>query len=68
MQEFKEYYAQIYGPDKKISFKSAKNFEDQFGKYRFSQVDDVWNISAVFSLVENILTIQRQNRKFYWRG
>lgn len=50
IQEFKEYYVQIYGPDKKISFKSAKDFEDKYGRYRISQVDDVWNISAVFTL------------------
>lgn len=50
VQEFKEYYVQVYGPDKKISFKSAKDFEDEFGRYRMSQVDDVWNLSAVFTL------------------
>ncbi len=49
-QEFKEYYVQIYGPDKKLSFEGAKDAEDQFGRYRMSQVDDVWNISAVFTL------------------
>ncbi|MDD5251459.1 MAG: site-specific DNA-methyltransferase [Patescibacteria group bacterium] len=49
-QEFKEYYVQIYGPDKKISFKGAHDAEDRFGRYRMSQVDDVWNISAVFTL------------------
>lgn len=50
VQEFKEYYVQTYGPDTKISFKSAKDFEDQYGRFRISQVDDVWNISAVFTL------------------
>lgn len=49
-QEFKEYYVQIYGPDKKLSFEGANDAEDQFGRYRMSQVDDVWNISAVFTL------------------
>ncbi len=50
IQEFKEYYVQIYGPDKKLSFEGANDAEDQFGRYRMSQVDDVWNISAVFTL------------------
>ncbi len=50
IQEIKEYYAQIYGPDKKISMGGANDAEDQYGKYRISQVDDVWNISAVFTL------------------
>lgn len=49
-QEFKEYYVQTYGPDKKISFKGANDAEDQYGRYRMSQVDDVWNLSAVFTL------------------
>lgn len=48
--KFKEYHVQIYGPDKKISFKSAEDHEDQYGKYRMSYVDDVWNLSAVFTL------------------
>ena len=48
--KFKEYYVQIYGPDKKLSFKSAEEKEDEFGKYRISHVDDVWDISAVFTL------------------
>ncbi len=50
IQEYKEYYVQTYGPDKKISFKGANDQEDQYGRYRISQVDDVWNISAVFTL------------------
>ncbi len=48
--EFKEYYVQVYGPEKKIAFKSAKDFEDKYGRYRMSDVDDVWNLSAVFTL------------------
>jgi len=50
IQEIKEYYVQIYGPEKKLSLEGANDAEDQFGKYRMSQVDDVWNISAVFTL------------------
>ncbi len=34
----------------KIEFWGANDAEDQFGRYRISQVDDVWNISAVFTL------------------
>ena len=50
VQMIKEYYAQIYGPDKKISFKAANEQEDKFGRFKMSQVDDVWDISAVFTL------------------
>ncbi len=50
VQMFKEYYVQIYGPHKKISFKGANDQEDQYGKFRMSQVDDVWDVSAVFTL------------------
>ncbi len=50
VQMIKEYYAQVYGPDKKISFESPSDAEDKYGKYRMSQADDVWNISAVFTL------------------
>jgi len=50
VQMVKEYYVQIFGPDKKISFKSANEQEDKYGKFRMSQVDDVWDISAVFTL------------------
>lgn len=50
IQEYKEYYVQTYGPDKKISFKGANDQEDQYGRFRISQVDDVWDISAVFTL------------------
>ncbi|MGD0976883.1 MAG: site-specific DNA-methyltransferase [Minisyncoccia bacterium] len=50
IQMLKEYYVQVFGPDKKISFKSAGEQEDKYGKFRMSQVDDVWDISAVFTL------------------
>jgi adenine-specific DNA-methyltransferase len=50
-QELKEYYFCIYGPDKKISFKSANDGTDKYGDYRISQVDDVWtDIPHVFTL------------------
>ena len=48
--ELKEYYVQIYGPGFKPSFKGRKHGEDNKGKYRMSLVDDVWDISAVFTL------------------
>ena len=50
VQEIKEYYVQVYGPDKKINMKSPNDQEDEYGRYRISQVDDVWSISAVFTL------------------
>ena len=49
-QDIKEYYVQIYGPDKKLSMKGPNDGEDEFGEYKISQMDDVWNISAVFTL------------------
>lgn len=49
-QEQKEYYFCIYGPDFKTSFKGRNHGEDKHGEFRISQVDDVWDISAVFTL------------------
>ena len=48
--EIKEYYAQIYGPKFKPSFKGRKSGVDEQGDYRISLVDDVWDLSAVFTL------------------
>ena len=59
-QNVKEYYAQIYGPDKKISMKGPNDGEDEFGEYKISQVDDVWNISAVFTLSSEHLDYSTQ--------
>lgn len=49
-QYVKEYYAQIYGPDKKLSMKGPNDGCDEFGDFKVSQMDDVWNISSVFTL------------------
>ena len=49
-QVIKEYYAQIYGPDMKLGMKGPNDFTDQYGDYKISQMDDVWNISSVFTL------------------
>lgn len=49
-QVIKEYYTQIYGPDMKLSMKGPNDFEDKYGDYKISQMDDVWNISSVFTL------------------
>ena len=46
----KEYYFCIYGPGKTVSFKGPNDGEDEHGEYKISQVDDVWDISAVFTL------------------
>ena len=48
--EIKEYYAQIYGPKFKPSFKGRKSGLDENGDFRISLVDDVWDLSAVFTL------------------
>ena len=49
-QVIKEYYTQIYGPTMKLSMKGPNDFEDKYGDYKISQMDDVWNISSVFTL------------------
>ena len=48
--EIKEYYSQIYGPNFKPGFKGRKSGKDESGEYRMSFIDDVWDISAVFTL------------------
>jgi DNA modification methylase len=47
--EYKEYYSQVYGPEFKPSFKGRKHGQDKFGEFRIPFVDDVWDISAVFT-------------------
>ncbi|PIQ09064.1 MAG: site-specific DNA-methyltransferase [Ignavibacteriales bacterium CG18_big_fil_WC_8_21_14_2_50_31_20] len=49
-QEVKEYYFCLYGPGFKSSFEGRQQGTDEYGDFRISQVDDVWNISAVFTL------------------
>ena len=49
-QVIKEYHTQIYGPDAKLSMKGPNDFIDKYGDYKISQMDDVWNISSVFTL------------------
>lgn len=49
-QVIKEYYCQIYGPAMKLSMKGPNDFTDKYGDYKISQMDDVWNISSVFTL------------------
>ena len=49
-QNVKEYYVQIYGPDKKLSMKGPNDGTDEYGDYKISQMDDVWDVSAVFTL------------------
>ncbi|MCK4445600.1 MAG: restriction endonuclease [Candidatus Marinimicrobia bacterium] len=59
-QEIKEYYAQLYGPKFKPSFKGRKHSVDKYGEYRISFIDDVWNISAVFTLSKEHLDYPTQ--------
>jgi len=47
--EYKEYYSQVYGPGFKPGFKGRKHGEDRYGEFRIPFVDDVWDISAVFT-------------------
>lgn len=49
-QEIKEYYFCLYGPGFKSSFEGRQSSADEYGEYRISQVDDVWDISGVFTL------------------
>lgn len=49
-QVTKEYYSQIYGPDVTLGMKGPNDFTDKYGDYKISQMDDVWNISSVFTL------------------
>lgn len=49
-QYVKEYYVQIYGPDKKLAMKGPNDGSDEYGDYKVSQMDDVWNVSSVFTL------------------
>lgn len=59
-QEQKEYYIDIYGPDFKPSFEGRQQSQDDRGIYRISQVDDVWDISAVFTLSNEHLPYDTQ--------
>ena len=47
--EYKEYYSQVYGPGFKPGFKGRKHGKDKHGEFRVPFVDDVWDISAVFT-------------------
>ncbi len=58
--EIKEYYTDIYGPNFKPSFKGRKQSEDEKGIYRMSMVDDVWDVSAVFTLSKEHLPYDTQ--------
>lgn len=49
-QNVKEYYVQIYGPDKKLAMKGPNDGKDEYGEFKISQMDDVWNLSSVFTL------------------
>ena len=59
-QDVKEYYFCLYGPGKTISFKGRNHGKDKYGEYRIAQVDDVWDISAVFTLSDEHLPYPTQ--------
>jgi DNA modification methylase len=59
-QDVKEYYFCVYGPGKTVSFKGRNHGEDEYGEYRIAQVDDVWDISAVFTLSDEHLPYPTQ--------
>lgn len=50
VQKVKEYYFCLYGPGLTPSFQGPNDAEDEYGLYKISDVDDVWDISAVFTL------------------
>jgi DNA modification methylase len=58
--EIKEYYKAVYGPDFEPSFKGRKHSSDEFGDYRVVFVDDVWDLSAVFTLSKEHLYFDTQ--------
>lgn len=58
--EFKDYYADKYGANFKPSFEGRKQARDEKGLYRMSMVDDVWDISAVFTLSNEHLPYDTQ--------
>jgi DNA modification methylase len=60
VQEQKEYYADIYGPDFKPSFEGRKQGKDDKGIFRMATVDSVWDISAVFTLSKEHLPYDTQ--------
>jgi len=62
-QEVKEYYDCIYGKGFAPSFKGRKHGADEYGEFRISQVDDVWDISAVFTLGKEWVNYQTQKPK-----
>jgi len=49
-QEIKEYYFCLYGPGFKPSFEGRQSGKDEYGDFRISLLDDVWDISGVFTL------------------
>ena len=59
-QEQKEYYADLYGPNFKPSFEGRNQGKDEKGVFRMAQVDDVWDISGVFTLSDEHLPYDTQ--------
>lgn len=59
-QEQKEYYADLYGPNFKPSFEGRNQGKDEKGIFRMAQVDDVWDISGVFTLSDEHLPYDTQ--------
>lgn len=48
--EVKEYYKDVYGPKFKAGFEGRKSGKDDYGDYRIVYLDDVWDVSGVFTL------------------
>ncbi len=59
-QEQKEYYADLYGPNFKPSFEGRNQGKDEKGIFRMAQVDDVWDMSGVFTLSDEHLPYDTQ--------
>jgi len=62
-QEIKEYYFCLYGAKFKPSFEGRKASKDEYGEYRISQLDDVWDISQVFTLSDEHVDYTTQKPK-----
>lgn len=59
-QEIKEYYSDLYGPNFKPSFEGRNQGKDEKGIFRMAMVDDVWDISSVFTLSNEHLPYDTQ--------
>jgi len=60
IQKIKEYYFCLYGPSFQPSFLGPNDGEDENGMYKINDVDDVWDMSAVFTLSKEHISYPTQ--------